>query len=82
MVIKAGFDPNNSKSMEEVIKKKNAYITSLMKKLKLPPIEDPQAKELGEIELQKEEMLKLLLEQSAQIKKMEAEMENLIKEKE
>lgn len=41
MVIKASFDPTNSKSMEEIIKKKNFDIASLRNKLKLPAIEDP-----------------------------------------
>lgn len=82
MVIKAGFDPGNSKAMEEIIKKKNVDIAALKKQLKLPATKDPQAKELGEIELQKEQMLKLLVGQSAEIKEMEAEMDKLIKDQE
>lgn len=82
MVIKEGFDPGNSKAMEEIIKKKNANIIALKKQLKLPAIEDPWENELGEIQLQKQEMLKLLVEQSAQIEEMDAEMDKLIKEKE
>lgn len=65
MVVKEGFDPGKSKAMEEIIKKKNVRIVALKKKLKLPATEDPQPKEIGEIKLQKEEMLKLLVEQSA-----------------
>ena len=38
MVIKASFDLDNSKSMENIIKKKNANIAALKKKLKLPTI--------------------------------------------
>lgn len=72
MVIKAVFEPDNTKSMEEVIKKNTIDIESLRKKLKLPTDKYHQEKELGETELQKEEMLKLLVEQSAQIKEMEA----------
>lgn len=41
MVFKAGFDPTDSKSMEEIIKKKNIDIVSLRKQLKLPATEDP-----------------------------------------
>ena len=39
-------------------------------------------KEIVEREGEKDEMLKLLLEQNAQLKEMEAEMERLLKEKE
>ena len=53
MVMKAGFDPSDSKAMEEIIKKKNADIASLRKKLKFPTTEDPQAKELGETKTHK-----------------------------
>jgi hypothetical protein len=50
--------------------------------LKLPTTEDSQAKEVVETESHKEEMLKLIMEQNAQIREMEAEMDKLIKEKE
>ena len=50
--------------------------------MKLPPTEDSQAKEIAEKEGEKDEMLKLLMEQNAQLKEMEAEMERLLKEKE
>jgi hypothetical protein len=50
--------------------------------LKLPPTEDSQAKEIVEKEGEKDEMLKLLMEQNTQLKEMEAEMERLLKEKE
>ena len=39
-------------------------------------------KEISEKEGEKDEMLKLLMEQNAQLKEMEAEMEKLLKEKE
>lgn len=51
MVINVGFDPSNSKVMEEIIKKKNADIAALKKKLKLPATKDPQEKDLGETKL-------------------------------
>jgi hypothetical protein len=82
MVLKIGYDPSNVKAAEEMIKKKNADIASLRKQLKLPPTEDSQAKEIAEKEGEKDEMLKLLMEQNAQLKEMEAEMEKLLKEKE
>ena len=65
-----------------MIKKKNVDITSLRKQLKLPPTVDLQAKEIVEIEGEKDEMLKLIMEQNAQLKEMEAEPEKLMKEKE
>jgi hypothetical protein len=70
------------KAVEEMIKKKNADIASLRKKLKLLPTEDSQVKEIGEKEGEKDEMFKLLMEKNAQLKEMEAEMEKLVKEKE
>lgn len=81
-MIKASFDLGNSKAMEEIIKKKNIEIAALKKQLNFHATEDPQAKELGETELQKEEILKILVEQSAQIKGMETNMDKLVKEKE
>jgi hypothetical protein len=82
LVLKIGYDPSNVKATEEFLKKKNADIASLKKQLKLPTTEDSQAKEIAEIEGEKEELLKLIMEQNAQIKDMEAEMELLVKEKE
>jgi hypothetical protein len=82
LVLKIGYDPANVKAAEEMIKKKNADIASLRKQLKLLPTEDSQAKEIAEKEGEKDEMLKLLMEQNAQLKEMEAEMERLLKEKE
>jgi hypothetical protein len=82
LVLKIGYDPANVKAAEEMIKKKNVDIASLRKQLNLPPTEDPQAKEIAEKEGEKDEMLKLLLEQNDQLKEMEAEMERLLKEKE
>jgi len=81
-VLKIGYDPSNVKAAEEMIKKKNANIASLRKQLKLPPTEDSQEKEIAEKEGEKDEILKLLMEQNAQLKEMEAEMEKLVKEKE
>jgi hypothetical protein len=82
LVLKIGYDPSNMKVAEEMIKKKNADIASLRKQLKLPPTEDSQVKEIAEKEGEKDEMVKLLMEQNAQLKEMEAEMEKLLKEKE
>jgi hypothetical protein len=40
LVLKIGYDPLNSKAVEEMLKKNNVDISSLRKKLKFPPIED------------------------------------------
>ena len=82
LVLKIGYDPTNINASEELLKKKNVDIASLRKQLKFPPTEDAQAKEIIEIEGEKDEMLKLIMEQSAQLKEMEAELEKLVKEKE
>jgi hypothetical protein len=82
LVLKIGYDPSNVKAVEEMLKKKNADIGSLRKQLKLPPIEDSQAKEIAETEGENDEMLRLIMEKNAQLKEMEAELEKLLKEKE
>jgi benzoyl-CoA reductase/2-hydroxyglutaryl-CoA dehydratase subunit BcrC/BadD/HgdB len=82
LVLKIGYDPLNVKAVEEMIKKKNDDIASLRKELKLPPTEDSQVKEIAEKKGEKDEMLRLLMEQNAQLKEMEAEMEKMLKEKE
>jgi predicted transcriptional regulator with HTH domain len=82
LVLKIGYDPSNVKAAKEMIKNKNVGIASLRKQLKLPPIEDSQTMEIAEMEREKDEMLKLIMEQNAQLKEMEAEMEKLVKEKE
>jgi hypothetical protein len=68
LVLKIGYDPSNVKPAEEMIKKKNVDIASLRKQLKLPPTKDSQAKEIAEKEGKKDEMLKMLMEQNAQLK--------------
>jgi hypothetical protein len=40
LVLKIGYDPSNVKEVEEMLKNKNTNIASLIKQLKLPPIED------------------------------------------
>jgi hypothetical protein len=45
LVLKISYDPSNVKVAKELLKKKNANITSLRKQLKLPTTEDSQAKE-------------------------------------
>jgi hypothetical protein len=82
LVLKIGYDPSNVKAAEELMKKKNVDVSSLRKQLKISATEDPQAKEMAETEGHKEEMLKLIMEQNAHIKEMEAELDKLVKEKE
>jgi len=61
-VIKIRYDTTDVKATEDIIENKNAYITTLRKKLKLPSTEDPQSKEIEESEWDNEEMLKLIIE--------------------
>ena len=82
LVLKNGYDPSNVKAVEEMLKNKNVDIASLRKQLKLPPTEDAHAKEIDETEGEKDKMLKLIMEQNAQLKKIEAKLEKLVKEKE
>jgi hypothetical protein len=65
LVLKIGYDPSNVKVAEEMLKKKNSDIASLRKQLKLPSTKDSQAKDMAEIEGQKEEVLKLIMEQKS-----------------
>jgi hypothetical protein len=82
LVLNIRYDTLNVKLVEEMLKKKNVDIASLRKQLKMPPIEDSQAKEIAETEGGKDEILKLITKQNAQLKEMEAELEKLVKEKE
>jgi hypothetical protein len=82
LVLKIGYDPSNIKETEDMLKKKNVDIASLRKHLKFPPTKDSQAKEIDETKDEKEELLKLIMPQNAQIKEMEVELERLLKEKE
>lgn len=61
-MIKIRYDTTDVKATEDIIENKNAYITTLRKKLKLPSTEDPQSKEIEESEWDNEEMLKLIIE--------------------
>ena len=81
-MLKIGYDPLNVKAADEMLKKKNVDIASLRKQLKLPTTENSQAKEIAETKGEKEELLKLIMQQNAEIKEMEAELERLLKEKE
>lgn len=63
-----------------MIKNKNANIQALTKQLKLPTTKHPQAKEVSQLEIEKEIMFKMLIEQNLHIQKMEAEMETLLKD--
>lgn len=82
IVIKMGYDPSNVKVVEEMIKRKNVDIQDFKKQLKLPTTEDPQTKEVGELEKGKERMFKIIVEQNLQIQRTETELESRLKEKE
>jgi len=79
LVIKVGYDPANINDSEELVRKKNTDIATLRKKLKLPATEDTLAKDIEETKTQKANMMKLIIEQSVQLKQMETKMENMIK---
>lgn len=79
LVIKVGYDPTNIDAVEELMRKENTNIAALRKQLKLPATEDPLAKDNKETETQKADMMKLIMEQSAELKQMEIEMEKIIK---
>lgn len=79
--MRIGYDPLDVKAAEELIKKKELYIAALKKRLKMPETHDHLTKEIDEIESQKIDMMKLIIEKSIQIKQMEAEMEKMIQEK-
>lgn len=82
LVVKIGYDPSDVKAAEEIIKKKEINIETLNKQLKMPATNDPLTKEIEEIESEKVEMMKLIMEKSLQIKQMEEEMEKMVQEKE
>lgn len=82
LVIKLGYHLANINVAEELIKKKNLDIAALRKQVKLPATKDPLAKDIAEIETEKVDMMKLIMDHISQLKKMETEMEKLIKEKE
>ena len=82
LVIELGYDPQNIKAIEELIKNKNVDIAALKKQLNLPPTEHPQAKEVLQYSNKKYEMMSLILQLTAKIKEMEIEMDKLVQEKE
>lgn len=82
LVIKLGYNPKDVKAVEEIARRKNVDITALRKQVKPPSIEEPQAKEVGEFEKEKENMFNIIIKQSSQIKVMEVEIGRLLKEKE
>lgn len=53
-------------------------IEDLKKQLNMPTTHDPLTKEIEEMKIQKADMMKLIVEQSLQIKPMEVEMEKMV----
>jgi len=82
LVLNIGYDPSNLKAVEEILQKKNVDIASLRKQLKFPPTKDAQPKDIAKTKGENDEMLKLIMEENAQLKEMEAELEKLLKYKE
>ena len=56
LIIKIGYDPLDTKAVEEVIKKKELDITALKKQLELPATHDPLTKEIEETDIIKVDM--------------------------
>lgn len=75
LVIKVGYDPSIINVAKEIIKKNNIDIATLRKKLQFSSTEDTLAKDIEETKTQKEYMMKLIMEWSARLKKMEIKME-------
>ena len=65
-----------------MVKKKNEDMVALRKQLKLPQSEHPQTKEILQDQSEKEEMMKLILKLTTQIKNMETQMDRLVQERE
>lgn len=61
LVIKLGYDPSNLKAIEEVIRRKNKDMATLKKWLKLPSIENPSIKEVGQLKRKRKTCSQLLL---------------------
>ena len=72
LVVKIGYDPKYINVAEEIIKKKNIDIAVLRKSLKLPAIEDASTNGIEENEIQKDDMMKLIIEKNIQIRQMKA----------
>ena len=70
LVIKVGYDPTNINVAEELVKKNNLDTPALRKQLKFLAREDPLANDIEETGTQNADMMKLIMEQSAQLKQM------------
>lgn len=82
LVLRMGYDPSNINVIEEIIKVNKTEVVTLKKQLKLSVSEDPMTKEIEEIETQKLDMMKLIMEHNLQIKQIEEKMKKFVKEKE
>jgi len=60
LLVKLGYDPKDVKATEEIVRRKNVDIVALRKQLKLLSPEDPQDKEVGEIEKEKVKTFKII----------------------
>ena len=78
LVLQVGYDPSNIQAAELLAKKKNDDITALRKQLKFPQSEHLKTKEILQDQTEKEEMMKLILKLTAQIKEMESQMDQLV----
>lgn len=78
LIIEMGHDPNDIKTIEELIKKKKKDISSLKKPLKIPFLHHPQTQEVLQSQTQHEYLMDLVLKLNDQLKSTKKELEALI----
>jgi len=64
-----GYDPTNINAVEEVNKSKNADIATLRKQLEISYTKYPQTKEISQLEQEKQNMFKIIMEHNVLIEK-------------
>lgn len=67
LIINLGHEPKDIKATEELIKNKEVDMQALRKQMKLPSTENPQDKEVANIETKKEKIFTIVILQNAQI---------------
>lgn len=80
LVIGLGHNPNDVKSAEALIKKKDEDIAALRKQLKLPSFRHPQIAEIIQ-KKSEEELMDLILQLNEQLEETEQELERSLKSK-
>jgi len=78
LIIELGHNPKYVIATEKLIKKKNDDIDALKKKLKIPPLHNPQTTEILETQKGQEELMDLVLKLNYQLKETEKEFDTVI----